>query len=202
MSSFTALRQRPQTPRPPPEIATEVELWARQRGRSARMQWVPTLLFGTTAVRHVWVIHLELRPNDPKMLAFKEGRAEKPPTEQVWLHVPNLDKDGRSLEGKEIPNTMGLREPKMIGVDINALGAAGVREFLERDDTWSGRGEHGSLMESLQATREHNADVRRKVKAEAREENRQALKEERRRWLGIPQIVAGISLGKKKTTKE
>lgn len=182
-------------PRPPPWFAEEVELFARKSGRTATARLVPTLFQGHRMVRWTWVVDIELKPNDPRMEAWKQGRAEKPPKEEVWIHVRN------PKEGQVIPGTHGLREPPFIGLDIHQLGASGVKDFLEKGDTWSGRGQFRSITEAAKKAGEHNADHRQRVKAEAREENRLERREERRHRLGIPLLPVGIDLKRKKKEK-
>lgn len=188
--------RRREFPRPPAWLAEEAELFARKSGRNGTVRMVPTLMRGDMPERWTWVIDLTLRPNDPRMLAWKEGRAEQPPKETIWLHRRN------PIEGKEIPGTYGLREPPYVGLDIHQEGADGIRRFLEEGDTWNGRGKFGSVTDAAKSVSEHNARERARVKEEAREENRAKLKQERRSWVGIPLVQAGIDLTKKLTKKE
>ena len=187
---LTAPRQR-EVPRPPPWLAEEAELFARKSGRTASVSFVPTLFKGETIVRGTWVVDIELKPNDPRMKLYQEGRAPKPPTEKVWLHERN------PKAGQIIPETHGLREPPFIGFDIYELGASGVRRFLEKGDTWSGRGQYSSLEEARKEVSDHNASVREKVKQEAREENREWTKDQRRQRLKIPFLNIPLSFKKK-----
>lgn len=155
-------------PKAPHEIADEVELYARESGRTGSLRWVPTLMLNGSLVRGVWVVDLSLRVNDPRMQLWRDGKAEKPLTEQVWLWETN------PKAGDVIPGTFGeLREPPMVGLDLAQMGAAGVRQFLDRGNSEGGRGEYGSLVDALASTREHNSTVRRRNKAQAKDESRQ-----------------------------
>lgn len=104
-------------------------------------------------VPHVgWMARFSLKPNDPAMKAWKEGRAPEPPTEDVFFIEPDP------------------KDPKrMVQMDINQMGASGVRTFLERGNTWSGRGEYTSIEESRHRAREATEKRKRDAKEEARE---------------------------------
>lgn len=184
--------QRSDVPVCPPEIADEVELYARESGRTASPRFVPTLFIGNRIMRGTWVIDFSLRVNDPAMQLWRDGKAEQPPVESIWLHEKN------PVAGQLIPGTGGLREPPFDALDIHQLGAAGVRQFLEKGNTWSGRGIFHDLLDAFRKTREHNATVAPKNKADAQEENRHRIKEDIRKYTGAPLIQGGLTT----TTKE
>ena len=118
-------------------------MYARENGRSSSLQYVPNV---------GWMARFSLKPNDPAMRAWREGRAEEPPTEDVFFIQPDP------------------KNPKrMVQMDIHQMGTSGVRQFLERGNSWSGRGEYRDLGESMQASREATEKHKRDVKNEARE---------------------------------
>lgn len=180
-------------PVPPAAIADEVELYARQSGRTATMDFVPLRIIRGRVAEGVWRVRFSLRPNDPRMKLFQEGKAEKPPTEDVWLHTPN------PRRGQKIEGAFGQRELDYLPLDIEKLGPSGVREFLERGNTWSERGEYASIEEQAKAVQEHNDSIPAKNKAEQKEINRYQRREERRHRLKIPFLPIEIDLGKRAT---
>jgi len=184
---------RQELPRPPVEIADEVELWAREHGRHGTLHFVPTALRGFEVIRGAWVVRLSLRENDKRLLLYRQGLAPEPPTEDVWLHVPNAHPE------KPIPNTDGLKEGPYVALDIVQLGAAGVRRFLEKGDTWSGRGEYQSLEQQVRAVRAENSAAREKFRADQKETSRLEQRDKRRWRFKIPFIP--VSIGLKRPTE-
>lgn len=166
-------------PRAPAAIADAVELWARKQGRNSNIHYVP---YGG------WFVDLTLKPDDPRMKLFRDGKAEQPPTERVWFHVPNPKAGQRALDGS--------MEPEFLPIDILQLGAEGCVKHLEKGNTFSGRGEFDSLDEALEYAREKNKEMKRKNRAHHREENRLEQRHKRRWRFGIPVIQAGIDLAK------
>lgn len=157
---------RSASPMAPWEIREEVELYAREHGRTATMELVQAPMFTC------WIVKLSLRPNDPRLLAYREGRAAEPETEVVWL----MDHE----TGKPY--------------DIQQLGAAGVRQFLERGNTFSGRGEFASVMDAVEKTSQQNEERRAAFEQKMREENRYERRQDRRKYLKIPQVTVGIDI--------
>mgnify|MGYP001560340629 CR=1 FL=1 len=166
-------------PTPPVEVADEVELWARESGRHGTLHFVPTRLVGRRVVEGTWLVRLSLRDNDKRMQAYQQGLAAEPPTEDVWLHEP----DPVSPTGYR-PYTLG------------DLGASGVRQFLEKGNTWSGRGQFGSkTLEGLaREAIDKNRNAGQVARTAAREECRLKLRDERRWRLKIPFLNVGISI--------
>ncbi|MCR4339254.1 MAG: hypothetical protein NUW01_05120 [Gemmatimonadaceae bacterium] len=163
-------------PRAPWEIQEAVELWAREQGRTAKMHMAP----GGT-----WFVRLSLRCNDKRMLLYQQGFSAEPPGEDVWFHIPNPH------EGKVI---QGVRQGPYIPLDINQMGVSGVREFLDKGNTWSGRGEYLSLIDQLHKVRATNEEVRIKSRADAKEASRYEQREKRRFRFKIPFLRVGIDL--------
>lgn len=168
-------------PRCPPDIAEEVELYARESGRTATVHFVP---FGG------WFARFSLRPNDPKLRAFREGRAAEPATEDVWFQVPNPRFGGQDERGS-------AKRP-FIPLDIAQLGRSGVREFLERGNTWSGRGAYASHEAALQSAAEQNTQNEQRLRRETLDRARDKARDERRARLGIPFLRVGADIAEQK----
>jgi hypothetical protein len=166
-------------PHPPPDIAEEVELYARESGRTAKLHFVPG---------GGWLCRFSLRCNDPRMKLYQEGKASEPPSEDVWFHVPNPKAFDGQGAGAYIP------------LDIVQMGRSGVREFLERGNTWSGRGIHSSTLDALQSSEQLEQDRKDKLYRSKREGARERARDLRRLILKIPFHRVGIDLGGK--TKE
>lgn len=155
-------------PRAPYEYQDVAELWARGSGRHAKLHFAPN---GT------WFVRISLKSDDPRMELYKLGLVEEPMGEDVWLHLPN------PAEGKTI---RGEKQGPFIPLSLDDLGTSGLREFLERGDTWSGRGEYMSLLEQRRKVNDSNEDVRVKNRAHQKEENRHEMRQSRRSRLKIP----------------
>ncbi len=174
------VRPRPgEAPRPPPEIASEVEQYAREFGRHATLHFVP---FGG------WFVRFSLRPNDKRLRAYQEGSLAQPPAEDVWLHVQNPPAGKRTKTGAV--------EPQYLPLNLYDMGASGVREFLERGNTWSGRGEHASVEAALRTTEETNEESRKRFREEQRFDSVKEQCDKRRSRFKIPFIPVGIDFGK------
>lgn len=176
-----------EAPRAPAEIAEAVELFARNSGRTGSIKFA-TGPFGP----NIWLVQLSLRPNDERMRLYQEGRAAEPPVETVWLQERN------PLEGKPtgrfLPNGQLERHGPYRALDIYQMGASGVREFLERGNTESGRGEHRSLEEAVRKAFDDDQYNAVRFREQKKEENRHRTREDRRHRLGIPALPVGIDL--------
>ena len=155
-------------PRAPHEYQDVVELWARGSGRHAKLHFTP----GGT-----WFVRISLKSDDPRMELYKLGLVEEPMGEDVWLHLPN------PAEGKVVK---GEKQGAFIPLSLADLGTSGLREFLERGDTWSGRGEYMSLLEQRRKVNDSNENVRVRNRAHQKEENRHEMRQSRRSRLKIP----------------
>jgi len=155
-------------PRAPSEFQEVVELWARGSGRHAKLHFTP----GGT-----WLVRITLKFDDARMELYKLGLVEEPVGEDVWLHLPN-PADGKIVNGE--------RQGPFIPLSLSDLGTAGLREFLEQGNTWSGRGEYMSLLEQRRKVNESNEDARRKNREFHKEESRHEMRQSRRFRLKIP----------------
>lgn len=160
-------------PKAPPDLQEEVELFARETGRTGSLHFIPV---------GGWFARLSLKPNDPRLRLHQEGMAEETPSEDIWFHVP---KRGELNE----------YEP----LDIVQMGRSGIREFLDRGNTWSGRGEFSDHMEALRKANAANEDIDVKFRADLKEESRHEQRDKRRWRFKIPFLRVMIDLSKKDT---
>lgn len=177
----TPFSGKQEVPRPPPDIADEVEMYARQSGRHATLRFCPHDLLHPRK-GGTWRIQFTLRLDDKRMILYQESRTGKPPTEDVWLHV------------KDPESPTGYRP-----LDLEQMGSSGVKEFLERGNTWSGRGEFDSLEAQAREAMEANAKMREKNRESQKEASRNQASDTRRRRLKIPFLPIGIDLRSKKS---
>jgi hypothetical protein len=147
---------------PPAEVADAVEGWARAWGRHGRLEW--------HALLQCWCIHFTRRESDPMRRLVQEGRSDRGETESVMLHEPAGPGQGYRA------------------VDIAALGAGGMVDLLNRRNLWSGRGEHASLQDAIDAALA--ADERRNEARldEAYESGRERGARARRTALRLPLV--------------
>lgn len=170
-----------QYPRAPGAFQDVVELWARESDRHATLHYAPS---GT------WFVRISLKTDDKRLRLYQMGLADEPMGEDVWLHLPNPH------EGKVIGSE---RQGPFIPIDLEQLGVTGLREFLDKGNTWSGRGEYLSLVDQRRKVNEANEDARRRHRAFEKEESRNEMRQSRRFRLGIPTVAVAIELvtGKK-----
>jgi len=142
-------------PRAPVEIQEAVELYARNSGRHGKLHFVP---FGG------WFLALTLRPDDKRLLPYKQGLTKDEPYEKVWFHVKDpyegktvdVHGDKRFKNMPLMPWCYGLRrQSQFLQLDIVQMGVEGVTQFLNADNVWSGRGKFRSFEE---ANRKAEAD--------------------------------------------
>lgn len=177
-------------PRPPFEFQEEVELYARESGRTAKLHF----MFGCG-----WFARFSLRSSDKRLVLYQQGMAGKPPTEDTFFHYPNP----REHEGLTLTELKGLGVPFLrpliiwkrsrchmpfIPLDIIQMGTSGVRQFLEKGNMWSGRGEFDSLTDQLRTIRDKEADAKRKMREDAREDTRKFVRDQRGRRFKVPTV--------------
>jgi hypothetical protein len=160
----------------PFDVAEEVELFARQWGRHARMEWSVHL--------NAPVIHFSM-PKDSKLWKmWQEGELDREPTESV----PLIERD---------PNT-GRIGP----INLADYGASGVRELLEKSNVWSGRGKHKNLLNAIRENMDRNAKNREEMRKKANEIGREIGWLSRRSALELPQSQVLIDLKSPPTPME
>ena len=171
-------------PRAPSAFQEEVELWARGSGRHAKLHYAPN---GT------WFVRISLKSDDGRLSMYQMGLASEPMGEDVWLHLPN------EHEGKVIN---GVRQGPYIPIDLEQLGVSGLREFLDKGDTWSGRGEYLSLIDQFRKVDEANEQARRRTREWHKEESRHEMRQSRRFRLKIPFLPVSVDLRASKDKQE
>lgn len=174
---MTLLVRRHEHPTVPVEIADTVEMFARESGRHATLHFIPTFSQNGEVITGTWMVRFTLKVDDPRLQLYRDGKVGEPPTEDVWLHVP--DDTRRS----------GYRP-----LSLEDLGAGGVRTFLDKGNTWSGRGEYTSIEEHVRKAMAANEMMRQKNRAFQKEESRHEQKDKRRWRFKIPFLPVGIAL--------
>ncbi|MFW6010492.1 MAG: hypothetical protein ACOC9H_01105 [Gemmatimonadota bacterium] len=150
----------------PVEVQDAVELWAREHGRHGRIVWSP--------VTRCAVVELDLKPGDPRLEAYQQGRLRMEPKERVLLHQWNP----ATKRYEAVPSRPGELTPDF------------VREWLDRGNMWSGRGEtdaknlHDACVKADRAEREY----RERRRSQIRNATRDRARERRRQVLGLPVV--------------
>lgn len=160
----------------PYEISDAVELWARQWGRH-----------GTITFNHALrcpVIEFTLRPDDPRMKAFQEGRLKHEPKECIPLHYQRTEPDG-------------TKSVHYFALNLEDLGVSGVLELLNRGNCWSGTGEYKSFKEAAQVMGEHNDRLKKQIKDALVVEGRMRARDMRRQVLDLPLVSVPDNIGAK-----
>lgn len=170
----------------PAEIADEVENYARESGRHATIRFVPTEFdrFTGRVLGGTWRVDLDLHPDDKRMESYQQGKMARKPVEEIWLHEEN-------------PDSTSWRD-RYRPLDIIQMGASGVRNFLERGNIHSGRGEFKSMEEVVRKTAELNTEREQRRHDEAIDRVRMNARGKRRSRLKIPFLGVGIDLRKPK----
>jgi hypothetical protein len=158
----------------------EAQSWASQYGRTADVVWVPGM--------NCWDVQLSLRSSDPMLGAFNSGRTSEAPVEHVYLMEPNPFY-GQTVNGKKQIN-------RYISILLEQMGPSGLREFLEKGDTWSGRGEFNGLMDAVNRNRAAASAAKDKLRDSNRNDAIDMGREVRRQVLGIPLIPVGVEIPK------
>lgn len=117
----------------PRDIERAVVQWYAERGRSAVMKW--HRFFNCP------LIELELKPDDPRLRAWQENKVPEKPTESILLN--------RREGGRLVP------------IKLEEFGPSGIVGLLEKIDLLSGTGEFRDLMHAIEATHEHNRQLKR-----------------------------------------
>lgn len=157
---------------PPVDIADAIELLGRQQGRHARLFWQP--------IMSCWCIEFSLRPDDPRLKKWQAQtiKLDKEPTESVPLH------------------SWDPKQKRYVAWDIEQRGVSGMIEHLDKANLLSGRGEHNTLWESMQAVEDKNRAVRESFREAAGNTGRQSAAPLRRRILGnMPVVTVPANIG-------
>ena len=174
----------------PPDVQDAAELYARKSGRHARVHFVPVA---------GWFVRFELRQTDPAMRTYLEGRTGDVPTEDSFFHVKN-PYEGRIMSPQDVKADSRFKSSPLIAwhagrkvrqapylqLDILQMGASGVTLFLEREDTWSGRGEFASLPEATKYLQEKDRQGKASLREHAEDQAGRRAKDLRRVLGKIP----------------
>jgi hypothetical protein len=159
------------------DIADEIILYFRESGRNCEVKYIPHM--------KCFVAMVSLRSNDPLLGSFQSGVLSRVPTEDVFFHEPNPD------AGKIMG---GVRQGPFRPLDLNQMGASGVRTWLEQRNVLSGRGEFKSLLEQHRAVDKKGREGVAKIKQETRSDVIDFGLEVRRVVEKIPYNRVGIDL--------
>ena len=132
-------------------------------------------------LKTTWRVDLDLHPDDSRLKLWQEGRAEKKPVEEIWLH-------------KENPDPERPWQDKYIAFDIQEMGPSGVRQFLEQGNIHSGRGEFSSMDDVLRKTAELNDKNKVKRKDDTEDRVRVNARDKRRSRQKIPYLTVEADL--------
>jgi hypothetical protein len=157
----------------PSEIKDAVELWARQWGRHGTVTWNPWMKCP--------VIELTLKPDDPRLRGWKEGRVTREPRECIPLHYQPRDAKGNA-------------EMHFVGMNLAELGVSGVIEILNRGNMQSGRGEYADMMTAVRSVAERNEKLREDMRNTIRDNSRERAKDMRRQIFDLPLVSVPADL--------
>lgn len=153
----------------PREMAAAVDEWARQWGRRGTIGW--------NAALNCAVIDLSLKPDDPRMQAWQEGRLKHEPKESIPLNW--------QPKGKQYFEPINLEE----------LGVSGLIDMLDKANAWSGRGEYSSMMEAVNAVERKNEELREMMRKAALDNCRDRARDMRRQILDLPLVSVPENIG-------
>jgi hypothetical protein len=152
----------------PWEFADAVEIWCREHGRHGTMVWNPVLRCPD--------IRMDLKPDDPRLEGWQNGRLKHKPYEHVYLHHQT-----------EIGGPL-------VAIDLYELGIEGLKERLDRGNLMSGRGEYDNIYNATLAVDAHNLEVEQKMKDTAIENARLRARDNKRRILDQPLVAVPDNL--------
>lgn len=148
----------------PVDVREAVELWARaNRGTHGSIAWNP--------VMNIWQINFDLKDDDPRMRAWRDGKLKVRPSEPVYLHRQVRGEDGRA---------------KWVAVSLEELGVSGVLNWLDEGNTWSGTGKYPNFDAACRAADDHNENLRAMIHREAEQNAGLRARDERKRLLKTP----------------
>ena len=150
---------------PPAEFEEVVEMYAREYGRHATLEYIPPI--------NCWTVEFTLKPDDPRMKGWKQGRLTEEPKEVVYLW------------------RWSKKQNQYVGYKLSELGTTGLREFLEKGNSW-GRGQ--SLVDAVNEQEELRVKGDEKRRLEGRANARDLGMDKRRTELDIPYLGVDIDL--------
>lgn len=158
---------------PPAEFADAVEQYARRSNRHGRLRFVPPPV-------NCWTIEFTLMANDPARRAMQAQDTDEQ-TEIVYLWRPSTPVE-TSKAGRQ----------HLVGYKLDELGVTGMLEFLEKTDTFSGRGQYRSHAEAAKDQAYKGEKAREALVNEQRENTRHLAEDARRQIFKIPYKTVGI----------
>lgn len=158
----------------PYQFADAVEMWARERGRHARIGW--------NSATNCAVIDFTLRADDPRMRAWQEGKLRFEPKESVLLHYRKCD-------------SKGVESGPYIAMDLEQKGVSGIIDMLNEGDVLSGTGKYRDMQEAVQAVERNNERLRATMREAAVENARLRARDDRRRVAGLPLVSVPENIG-------
>lgn len=170
--------------RVPAEYADAVELWAREHGGHATLKWLPDPM-------NCWVVRLSLRPGDPRA-------ATSEPWENVYLHewkTPEWWAKHKPGLLKRHQKTNRVRGASY-AYELDELGVQGLRDFLDRGNLLSGRGEFRSAEAAGRAQVEKFRTEKHRRRRSMRDDAKHDALMKRRHLFKIPFIPVGIEFNK------
>lgn len=165
---------------PPVEFADAVTMYYRDHGgRRATLVWIPVL--------KMWQIRIEPRMDDPRLLAWREGRLKEQPLETIELaeYKENAIRNPRAKSGFI---------PGYVGFNLEDIGVSGLLALLGEADTTTGTGRFNSLSEAVAFQRQKQKDASAKLDKQVRAQAVDRAVDKRRSTLKIPFLGVGIDL--------
>lgn len=164
----------------PVDVREAVELWARQnRGTHGTIAY--------NQLMKCWQVNFDLKDDDPRMKAWRDGRLRVKPSEPVYLHRQAKNADGSVCS----PH-------RWEGVPIEDLGVSGVLAWLDEGNTWSGTGRYQSFDAACKAADDHNAALKAKIAKEAEINAGLRARDDRKRLLKTPWTTVPANITQEK----
>lgn len=120
------------------------------------------------------VVELDLKPDDPRLKAYQDGRLRHKPTEIVPL---------QRREGSHL-----------VGIPLGEVGVDYVIALLDKGNLWSGRGEYTGLLSAVRAAEDHNQRLEEQMQGAMVENARLRAREDWRFYKGDPQVAVPADL--------
>lgn len=137
-------------------------MWAREHGSHAKIVW--------NTLMQCAEIQFDLKPGDPRLKGWQEGRLPFEPKESVFLH-----------------RQAGPGEPYK-AVSLQDLGVSGVIKWLDEGNLLSGRGRHAGLDAACKAADRKNQELEAAMERAAVENARDMAREHRREFFELPMV--------------
>ena len=166
-------KRRPTAILPPVEFADAVEMYARRHDRNGALRFIPPPV-------NCWIVAFSLKPNDPRRLLGDDQ-------EEIVYLWRQPTREERAKQNGPL---------NYVGYKLDELGVTGLVEFLEKTNTWSGRGQYDSLASAMRDQDEKKATAMQKAVDQGRQDAVDDGMQKRRQVLKIPFLPVGINLKK------